>query len=433
VLPAISRATKKELTKEAEKIMKFMNRAVFVLLALVPVLAVAVIALATLDRGHSLENPTRVLEHPGPPNLPLIPVFNDVDAVVFCGGRGYTAGSIITDAAFLDRFALPRTYAGKADRYAMDIPNGPRGTRGMDMLPDCSRAFVADTSVNRIRVVDSSVGSKAWGNAKATEGLVGTIPDIDTPHVVAVKDGNVYVTAGTNDPLLLQIGRKAGTPEAYEIKARLNLTDCNTPRSMVLDDSFGFALIGCSISNNVLKVGLNPLRLIASVRTHDPDNGRDGSGPYDIAIRKAGDKTFFYTANKNSDTVSVIEDQGSALALVAAVKVVGKPVDLTNCAAHGQDCAVIFSPEPWSVAVSPNGRFVFTSNNVDRSVGVICAANNTFLGSWRALPVLSTRLADVLATTRIGTDDILYVAEGGTGLYPYAINTLNHLYAACPG
>lgn len=414
--------------------MKFTNRIVFLLLALVPILAVAVVALATLDQGHQVETPTRVLEQ-GPPNLPLIGVSNDVDAIVFCGGRGYTVGTIVDDTAFLDRFTPPRTYAGKADRHNMGIPNGPAGTRGMDLLPDCSRAFIADTEVNQLRIVDTSGGSKAWGNAKATEGLVGTIPDIDTPQAVAVgRDGNVYVTAGTNDPLLLQIGRKAGTPEAYEIKARLELTGCNTPRAMVLDDSFGFALIACSISNNVLKVGLSPLRVIASVRTHDPDNGRDGSGPYDIAIRKAGDKTFLYTANKNSDTVSVIEDQGSALALVAAVKVVGKPVNLTNCAAHGQDCNVIFSPEPWSVAVSPDGRFVFTSNNVDRSVGVICAANNQFLGSWRALPVLSTRLADVIATVRVGTDDFLYVAEGGTGLYPYLTNTLNHLYAAqCPG
>ncbi len=414
--------------------MKFMNRAVFLWLALIPVLAVAVIALATLERSHSLEEPTRVLEHPGPPNLRLIAVSHDVDAIVFCGGRGYTSGTIVDDTAFLDRFALPGTYTGKADRHNMGLPNGPAGSRGLDLLPDCSRAFVADTEVNQIRVVDTSAGSKAWANAKATEGLVGTVPDIDTPQVVAVgAGGRVYVTAGTNDALLLQIGRKAGATESYEIQGRLNLTGCNTPRSMVLDDSFGFALIACSISNNVLKVGLSPLRLIASVRTHDPDGGRDGSGPYDIAIRKAGDKTFLYTANKNSDTVSVIEDQGSALALVAAVKVVGKPVDLTHCAAHGQDCAVIFSPEPWSVAVSPDGRFVFTSNNVDRSVGVLCATNNRFLGSWRALPVLSTRLTDVLATAQIGTDSILYVAEGGTGIYPYLINGLNHLYAAeCP-
>lgn len=414
--------------------MKFMNRTVFVLLALVPVLAVAVIALATLDQGHKIEDPTRVLEHPGPPNLRLIAVSHDVDAVVFCGARGYTAGTIVDDTAFLDRFALPGTFAGKADRHNMGIPNGPAGARGMDLLPDCSRAFVADTEANQIRIVNTSVGSEAWANAKATQGLVGIVPDIDTPHVVVVgAGGNVYVTAGTNDPLLLQIGRKAGTPEAYEIKARLNLTGCNTPRAMVLDNSFGFAMIACSISNNVLKVGLSPLRLIATVRTHDPDGGREGSGPYDIAIRKAGDKTLIYTANKNSDTVSVIEDQGGALALVAAVKVVGKPVDLTNCAAHGQDCSVIFSPEPWSVAVSPDGRFVFTSNNVDRSVGVLCAANNKFLGSWRALPVLSVRLADVLATNQVGTDSILYVAEGGTGLYPYLINSLNHLYAAdCP-
>ncbi|MDW8329865.1 MAG: hypothetical protein RML48_07805, partial [Candidatus Bipolaricaulota bacterium] len=275
--------------------MKFTNRIVFLLLALVPVLAVAVVALATLDRGHSIETPTKVLEQVGPPNLPLIAVSTDVDAVVFCGGRGYVAGTIVDDTAFLDRFALPRTYAGKADRHNMGIPNGPAGTRGMDLSPDCTRAFVADTEVNQLRIVDTSAGSKAWGNAKATEGLVGTIPDIDTPQAVAVgADGNVYVTAGTNDPLLLQIGRRAGTPEAYEIKARLQLSGCNTPRAMVLDGAN--ALIACSISNTVLKVGLNPLRLIASVRTHDPDNGREGSGPYDIALRKAGDKTFLYTA-----------------------------------------------------------------------------------------------------------------------------------------
>jgi DNA-binding beta-propeller fold protein YncE len=385
------------------------------------------IALATLDRGHSLEDPTKVLEHPGPPNLGLVAVQTDVDAIVFCGNRGYTVGTIINDDAYLDRFALPNTYAGKDDRHTMGIPAGPAGSRGLDLLPDCSRAFVADTEMNQIRVVDLE---KAFGSDK---GLVGTVPEVDTPHVVAVgADGDVYVTAGTNDPLLLQIGRKAGeAKEAYEIKGRLELPGCNTPRAMVLDG--GFAYIACSISNNVLKVSLNPLQVLSSVGTHDPDGGRDGSGPYDIAIRKTGGKTVLYTANKNSDTVSVIEDQGGTLALAAAVKVRGKPVDLTNCIAHGVDCVEIFSPEPWSVAVSPDGRFVFTSNNVDQSVGVICAANNKFLGSWRALPVLSIRLADVLATVQIGTDSFLYVAEGGIGLYPYLIDGLNHVYARdCP-
>ncbi|MCL6642752.1 MAG: hypothetical protein K6T71_05465 [Candidatus Bipolaricaulota bacterium] len=384
------------------------------------------IALATLDRGHSLEDPTRVLEHPGPPNVGLIAVRTDVDAIVFCGDRGYTVGTIINDDAYLDRFALPNTYAGSVDRHTMGIPAGPAGSRGMDLLPDCSRAFVADTEMNQVRVIDLG---KSFGGK---EGLVGVIPDIDTPHAVAVgADGKVYVTAGTNDPLLLQIGRKAGEAEAYEIQSRLELQGCNTPRAMVLDG--GFAYIACSISNNVLKVGLNPLQVTASVGTHDPDGGREGSGPYDIAIRKAGGKTVLYTANKNSDTVSVIEDQGGALALVAAVKVTGKPADLTNCIAHGVDCVELASPEPWSVAVSPDGRFVFTSNNVDRSVGVICAANNKFLGSWRALPVLSIQLADVLATAQIGTDSFLYVAEGGIGLYPYLIDSLTHVYAKdCP-
>ncbi len=402
------------------------KRVVSLLVVLSLALTAPGIAFATLDRGHRLEDPTRILDHPGPPNVRLVDIRTDVDAIVFCGNRGYTVGTIINDDAYLDRFTPPNAYAGGADRHTMGIPAGPAGTRGLDLLPDCKRAFVADTEMNQVRVIDLE---KAFGGK---EGLVGTIPDVDTPLVVAVgADGKVYVTAGTNDPLLLQIGRKAGEAEAYEIQGRLELPGCNTPRSMVLDG--GFAYIACNISNNVLKVGLTPLQVVASVGTHDPDGGRDGSGPYDLALGKRDGKTFLYTANINSDTVSVLEDQGGALALVAAVKITGKPADLTNCIAHGVDCEVLASPGPWSVAVSPDSRFVFTSNNVDQSVGVICAANNKFLGSWRALPVLSIRLTDVLATVQIGADSFLYVAEGGIGLYPYLIDSLNHVYAKdCP-
>ncbi|HXW97629.1 MAG TPA: beta-propeller fold lactonase family protein, partial [Gemmatimonadales bacterium] len=108
-----------------------------------------------------------------------------------------------------------------------------------------------------------------------------------------------------------------------------------------------------------------------------------GANPYGIDITPNGN--FVYVANKDSNTVSVINT--STLTRVANIAV---------------------GSAPWGVRVTPNGSFVYVANSGANTVSVISTATNTVTAT---VTVGSNPRG--LAITAAG--DIVYVANSGSG------------------
>ncbi|MCX8103664.1 MAG: lactonase family protein [Candidatus Bipolaricaulota bacterium] len=357
--------------------------------------------------------------HPGPPNMTPIAVATDVDQIIFADNFGYSIGTIITDNTFIDRWELPNKYERAKNRIELGIPHGTRGTRGFALGVNRSRFFVADTAMNQV-----SVWKNEFPSEKAGDKRVAAVPDIDTPQAVVCTESECFVTSGVNEPVLIRI--VPGADDTYKIEERLELHseahECNNPRAMALSDA-GALFIACAQSHTVLKVSRNPLRVVAHAKL---DVAQDAL-PYDVALRNAGGKVFVYTVNMVSETISMLEDQGSALQLQASTRIPPAPGD-----------PVVGRPErtgttSWAAVTSPDGRFVYVANASDQSVSTVCAATNKVLATWRSVDETSIRMADVVA--HHPTLPILYMAEGGARIVPYIVSVFywdQRFAAECP-
>lgn len=340
----------------------------------------------------------------GFPVPPPVVLASDVDHVVYSGNTAYAISSIANDSAFIDRIGIPNTFGGaKADRILLGILSGSRGTRGFDICFGDTQFMVADTPLNQV-----SAWKNEYPSAKAGDKRVAIVSDIDIPQTVRCVGNNVYVTAGVDEARLVQIAKTPDKDE-YKIAARLELSqegkyECRNPRSMVVAGDVAY--VACAISNTVLKVGFNPLRVIAAVKTNN--SSPPGEFPYDIAVHARGDKTWVYTANLVSDNVSFIEDQGGALKPGPVV-----PVPPLKNPYSG----------PMSVEASPDGAFVHTANSADQSVTTICAADSKSIATWYAYDTgVSFRPAELVA--QHPTQHFMYVFEGGRSLWGHSLGNL---------
>lgn len=184
------------------------------------------------------------------------------------------------------------------------------------------------------------------GGGEGGFGAVGTIGGLGTTALVYVSNSgsnNIsgYTINGTTGGLALV----PGSP----------FTNIATPSAVAVSSEgfFAFATNGQANTVTAFRVGTDGALIRAPSTSSDPNPAPVGTAPSAVAISRNSE--FLYVANRGSDSVIVFRI-GSAGTLTR-IPAAGSP----NPAAAGGSA-------PVSLALSPNGRFLFVANSASNTV-----------------------------------------------------------------
>lgn len=363
-----------------------LSRALKCLAIVVGLMAFAVLAGAVPQPGSQ-----KVLEHPGPPNLANITGVFDTEALVFnkAGTKGYIIHVARDDNAFVTELTVPNIKGGTCE---LGVLKGPRGSHAVAYQDEANaRLWVGNFPEGNVSVVDLSQP------LEKKCAIVATIPVNDQAEDVVydAQRNRAYVSGSlTNSVFVLNL---SGITATVDLSAQ-----CQGPSAMALDANYLY--VGCKYTNNLVRINLGSLQVDGVAKDA-------GELPVDVALWGGN----LYVAASVSDTAVVIDS--AKMEQMASVAIVGK----------------VPGPNPRYVAVSPEGKFVYTSNAADQSVSVICRATNELLETFRAIDENRITTPGVLKTLDYKGVHLLYVPDKGGLLQVFVMDVIYIKYEQkCP-
>ncbi|MHA5050702.1 protein kinase domain-containing protein [Streptomyces sp. SD15] len=288
---------------------------------------------------------------------------------------------------YLAQFRPPRpeptTALPTAPTSVSSIPVGSRPW-GVAVLPDGSRAYVANFDSGSVSVIDTaanrtvgspiSVGKQPVGVAVSPDGRRAYVAN-GASDSVSVIDTAANRTVGSPIPVGSGPAAVAVTPDGR----RAYVTNSGSDSVSVIDIATNRTV------GSPIPVGKHPAAVavlpdgrrayvtnigseVGSVSVIDIATNRTVGSPISVGkqpdvVAVSPDGRRAYVANIISDSVSVID--------TATNRTVGRPITIEK--------------GPEGVAVSPDGRWVYVANNFSDSVSVIDTATNRTVG--RPIPV----------------------------------------------
>ncbi len=334
--------------------------------------------------------PQMILEQP--PLTSEIGGFADIEALVIAGTKGYIVHVGRDDNAFVTELTVPATKGGQCE---LGVLKGPRGSHAVGYDEAGARLWVGNFPEGNVSVVDVSQPLKE----KCI--ITGTVAINDSPTDVVYDAGRkqAYVSGLMTNSVYV-LAPIPGPQEAYELKATVDLSEaCLGPNALALGADALYA--ACMFSNNVVRVDLATLKLGGAAPA--------GEEPVDIKIAADG---RLYVAAAVSDTIEVIDSASM------------QPI--TSIALKGIQTE---DPHPRYLAISPDGRLVYSSKAADQSVSVVCRSRNTLVGIFRAIDMDRITPPGVLAAVDHEGKHLLYVADKGGKLRIFDVGSLFHV---CP-
>ena len=290
------------------------------------------------------------------------------------------AFSLFTALARAAPFAYVPTDAGTVNvidtatnTVTATIPVG-NGPVGVSVNPAGTKVYTTNDVDDTVSVIDT-----------ATNTVTATIHVGTTPDFIAVHPTLPVAYASNHDGDNVSV-----------INTNTNLVTATIPvgllpAGVVVHPAGTFAYVANNgNSNTVSVIDTATNTVVANI----PAGGAPGSGPYGIAINRAG--TRLYTARPGGGTLVVIDTTtNTVIATIGvgttptnvAINPSGSRVYVSNSASNNVSvidtasntviATVGVGPHPLGIGVDPSGTFIYVANNGSNKMSVIDALTNT--------------------------------------------------------
>jgi len=202
---------------------------------------------------------------------------------------------------------------------------GPRGTPGLAVDVTCSKAYFPNFFLDTVDTVSLGAGEIGW------EGAVSPAP-VDCQ--LTYPDNERLICADSASNIVTVLDAASG-----DIKAEIEVGFAPTSVPVVGKEMAMVANVG---SRDIACIDL------AKYEVFEARIPGLGVGAFQAVVNSAGDR--LYVSNRTSDTVTAYRAKGCVLTKLADIEV---------------------GRAPRHIALSPDGKFLYVSNAMDKTVSVI--------------------------------------------------------------